>query len=74
MSSFEYQSFVGSPAVAEDEAAVREGVATAYAATAVTQAEAHGFFVAHGSAVINHPPVGEPGRQGDPDLSRDAAD
>ena len=57
-----------------DEAAIREGLTTAYAATAINQAEAHQMFLQHGPAVITHS-VGEPGRAGDPDAGLpDAAD
>jgi hypothetical protein len=48
-----YQDQNGQPGVLggrlESEAAVREGVATAYAATAQTQREAAAFIVEHGS-------------------------
>lgn len=58
----------------ESIAAVREGLSRAYSAVATTQVETAAFLVAHGPATINHAPVGEPGRQGDPDISRDASD
>jgi hypothetical protein len=58
----------------ETVAQVAAGLNQAYAAVATTQVETAQFLVAHGPATINHAPVGEPGRQGDPDLSRDASD
>lgn len=59
----------------ESTAAIREGLAQAVSAVAVTQLETEAFLVEHGAAVIpGHSPVNQPGRQGDPDLERDAAD
>jgi hypothetical protein len=74
-----YQDQNGQPGVPggrlESEAAVREGVAQAYAATAQTQREAAAFIVEHGSQVLGgHTPVNKPGRQGDPDPQLDPAD
>ena len=59
-----------------DQAAVREGVATAYSATAAAQREAAAFMVEHGADVLpGHADVGQPGRMGDPDAGLpDAAD
>jgi hypothetical protein len=59
--------------LAEDQAAIREGLTTAYAAVQVTQAEAAATWLQHGAPLIVHQ-VGEPGRAGDPDISRDASD
>ena len=73
--AFEYVSFGGSPAVAEDAAAVREGVAAAYVANAANQAEAERFLRENGAAVIpGHGDVGAPGRMGDADVGLDASD
>ncbi|HEY3090771.1 MAG TPA: hypothetical protein VGJ59_22195 [Jatrophihabitantaceae bacterium] len=62
--------------VAQDEAAVREGVAQAYAAVAVAQQEARTFFTSYGPAVsAGHADINAAGRQGDPDTSGpDASD
>jgi hypothetical protein len=58
-----------------DQAAIAAGVAQAYAATAMTQQEAHDFFVDRGASVIGgHSNVGQPGRMGDPDPALDASD
>jgi hypothetical protein len=55
--------------VAQDAAAIREGVATAYAAATTAQGEAVRFLVNYGADVVGgHAPVGEP------DPSLDAAD
>ena len=62
---------------AVDEAAVREGVAAATAATETRQAEGGRFFAEFGAAVVDgHAPVGRPGDIGsDPDVyGPDASD
>jgi catalase (peroxidase I) len=62
--------------LAQDVEAIRQGLATAYSATAVTQAETVAFLVQYGGDVTKgHAPVGAPGRMGDPDNPvPDAAD
>ena len=63
--------------VAVDEAAIRQGVAAAEAATQVTQAQGHRFFAEFGSSVSDgHADVGRPGDIGsDPDsYGPDASD
>jgi hypothetical protein len=59
----------------ESAAAVREGLSQAVSAYQVMQVEAHAFITEHGAQVLGgHSPVNQPGRQGDPDLERDASD
>jgi hypothetical protein len=58
-----------------DEAAVREGLSTAYSAVAQDQQDVRAFIEAHGADVVaGHPFVRPPGRQGDPDPTLDASD
>jgi hypothetical protein len=52
----------------ESEAAVREGIARAVAAVAVTQVEAEQFMTANGAGAVAPRRVGKAGRQGDPDV------
>ena len=59
----------------ESAAAVAAGLAQAQSAVATTQLEAASFMAAYGAEVLpGHADVNQPGRQGDPDLSRDASD
>jgi hypothetical protein len=59
----------------ELEAAIAAGVRESASAVATTQADAARFMREFGALVLDgHAPVGAPGRQGDPDLSRDEAD
>jgi hypothetical protein len=61
--------------LAETAAAVAAGLAEASAGYAITAVETRELLTAHGPTVITHSPVGEPGRQGDPDVGLpDAAD
>jgi hypothetical protein len=56
-------------------AAVSSGLATAQTAVSVTQLETERFLTEYGGDVVGgHAPVNAPGRQGDPDLERDASD
>jgi hypothetical protein len=68
--------FDGPDPLAEDMAAIREGLQQSYAATVVDQQAAHDFFVASGDAVVGgHADVRKAGAQGDPDVGPpDAAD
>jgi hypothetical protein len=67
-----YQDW-SAPSRDETAQAVAAGLATARQAYLVTAAETHELWVSHGPAVVSHQ-VGEPGRSGDPDTQRDAAD
>jgi hypothetical protein len=59
----------------ESTQAVSDGLATAQSAYQTMQVEAERFMAANGAQVLGgHSPVNAPGRQGDPDLERDAAD
>ena len=74
-----YQQWNAEPDVpgglAESAQAVRDGLATAQSAVATTQLEAASFMQAYGAEVLpGHADVNQPGRQGDPDVERDAAD
>lgn len=71
-----YQNYADSPGgLNETAAAVAAGLNQAYAAVQADQQAAHDFFVASGDAVVpGHPAVRQPGAQGDPDPTLDAAD
>jgi len=61
--------------VAESTQAIRQGLDQAVSAYAATQLEAAAFMNAYGGQVVGgHSPVNAPGRQGDPDIERDASD
>jgi hypothetical protein len=62
------------PDIDATAAAVRQGLAEAYSAYAVTAVETReSLFMSHGPAVVAHH-VGEPGRMGDADVGLDASD
>ena len=59
----------------ESAQAIAAGLAQAQSAVATTQLEAASFMAAYGAEVLpGHADVNAPGRQGDPDVERDAAD
>jgi hypothetical protein len=74
-----YQAWNAEPdvpgGITESAQAVRDGLAQAVSAYSMMQSEASAFQAEYGAAVLpGHAPVNAPGRQGDPDVERDASD